>query len=178
MSSCSGISRNTLNRPIRDTFSTDHSPKQSKGREKKVYDSFLSRPCVPCLVSFFGTILVMLIVFFGNKLFPFGSRSFLRTDLYHQYAPFFQEYKDKLAHGESLYLTWDIGLGTNFISLYAYYLSSPINWLLFICPRSLVIEFITYGIVLRMALSSLTMTWYLNRHNHIHRAAASLFGIF
>ncbi len=138
----------------------------------------LYSPALPYLVSFFVPILVMLIIFAGKQIFPFGNRSFLRTDLYHQYAPFFQEYKDKLAHGESLYFTWDIGLGTNFMSLYAYYLSSPINFLLFFCPRGLVIEFITYGIVFRMALSSLTMTYYLNTHNHTARPAAALFGIF
>ncbi len=135
-------------------------------------------PCVPYLIAFFVPIFVMLIIFAGKEIFPFGDRSFLRTDLYHQYAPFFQEFKDKLSSFDSLFYTWDIGLGTNFLALYAYYLASPINWLLLICPRGFVIEFITYGIVLRMALSSLTMTWYLNRHNHTNSIGAAFFGIF
>lgn len=140
--------------------------------------SILNAPSLPYLVSFFVPILVMLIVFAGNEIYPFGDRSFLRTDLYHQYAPFFQEYKDKLSSFDSLFYTWDIGLGTNFMALYAYYLSSPLNWLLILCPRSLVIEFITYGIVLRMALSSLTMTYYLNKHNETNSLGSSFFGIF
>ena len=127
--------------------------------------------------GFFIPVLSMIMIFIGKEIYPFGDRSFLRTDLYHQYAPFFQELKDKLANGESLFYTWDIGLGTNFMAIFAYYLSSPLNWFLFLCPSSLVIEFITYGIVLKMALSSLTMTWYLNRHNHTNSIAAAFFGI-
>ena len=120
---------------------------------------------LPYLLAFFIPVLSMIMIFIGKEIYPFGDRSFLRTDLYHQYAPFFQELKDKLANGESLFYTWDIGLGTNFMAIFAYYLSSPLNWFLFLCPSSLVIEFITYGIVLKMALSSLTMTWYLNRQH-------------
>lgn len=133
---------------------------------------------LPYLLAFFIPVLSMILIFIGKEIYPFGDRSFLRTDLYHQYAPFFQELKDKLANGESLFYTWDIGLGTNFMAIFAYYLSSPMNWFLFLCPSSLVIEFITYGIVLKMALSSLTMTWYLNRHNHTNSIAAAFFGIF
>lgn len=133
---------------------------------------------LPYLLAFFIPVLCMILIFIGKEIYPFGDRSFLRTDLYHQYAPFFQELKDKLANGESLFYTWDIGLGTNFMAIFAYYLSSPMNWFLFLCPSSLVIEFITYGIVLKMALSSLTMTWYLNHHNHTNSIAAAFFGIF
>lgn len=145
---------------------------------KRYHGNPLDYPCLPYLLAFFVPILVMLIVFAGKEIFPFGDKSFLRTDLYHQYAPFFQEYKDKLSSFDSLFYTWDIGLGNNFLALYSYYLSSPINWLLVLCPRAYVIEFITYGIVLRMALSSLTMTWYLNRHNETNSIGSAFFGIF
>ena len=96
---------------------------------------------LPYLLAFFIPVLSMIMIFIGKEIYPFGDRSFLRTDLYHQYAPFFQELKDKLANGESLFYTWDIGLGTNFMAIFAYYLSSPLNWFLFLCPSSLVIEF-------------------------------------
>ncbi|MGI6106600.1 MAG: YfhO family protein [Lachnospiraceae bacterium] len=150
---------------------------QKAVKEKKKIP-FLKRRIAPCLIAFAITFAAMLVIFMIDGIYPFGDRSFLRTDLYHQYAPFFQEYKRKLANGESLFFTWNIGLGTNFLSLYAYYLSSPINWLLILWPRSGVIEFITYGIVLRMSLSSATMTFYLDRRNPSPRLSSALFGIF
>ncbi|KIR03323.1 ABC transporter, permease protein [Lachnospiraceae bacterium TWA4] len=83
------------------------------------------------LISFFLPIVIMLCVFAGNQIYPFGDNSFLRTDMYHQYAPFFAELHRKLTTGSSLSYTWNIGMGTNFTSLFGYYLSSPFNWLIF-----------------------------------------------
>ena len=132
----------------------------------------------PFICSFLIPVLVMIIIFIQRGIFPFGEMSFLRTDLYHQYAPFFQEMKDKLSEGGSFLYSWDIGMGSNFTALYAYYLASPLNWLLILCPRGLVIEFITYMIVLKIGLSSLTMTYYLSRHNRRNDMGAAFFGIF
>lgn len=44
--------------------------------------------------------------------------------MYHQYAPFFSEFRHKLLSGESLLYSWDVGMGVNFAALYAYYLAS------------------------------------------------------
>lgn len=132
----------------------------------------------PYLCAFFIPIIVMIAVFIQRGIFPFGEMSFLRTDLYHQYAPFFQEMKKKLTEGGSLFYSWDIGMGTNFMALFAYYLASPLNWLLYLCPRDYIIEFITYFIVIKIGLSSLSMTYYLIQHNGKRDFGATFFGIF
>ena len=41
------------------------------------------------LLSFFVPVFAMLLLFLQRGIYPFGEESFLRTDLYHQYAPFF-----------------------------------------------------------------------------------------
>ena len=83
---------------------------------------------LPLILAFVIPLIAMLLVFIQRKIYPFGDRSFLRTDLYHQYAPFFRELKDKFLNGESLLYSWDIGGGTNFVALMAYYLVSPLIW--------------------------------------------------
>lgn len=55
-------------------------------------------------------------------------------------------------------------MGVNFAALYAYYLASPFNWLLILCPQGLIIEFMTYWIVVKIGLSGLSMTYYLQKH--------------
>ena len=75
------------------------------------------------IISFLLPLLAMLGIFVAKGVFPFGKESFLRTDLYHQYAPFFQEFQRKLQSGESLLYSFHIGLGSNFIALIAYYLA-------------------------------------------------------
>ena len=133
---------------------------------------------MPVILSFFIPLFVMLLVFIQRGIYPFGDRSFLRTDLYHQYAPFFKELLTKLQNGESLLYSWDIGGGSNFLALYCYYLSSPTNWLVVLCPKSFVIEFITYMIVLKISLSGFTMAYYLKKHTGRNDYALTMFSSF
>lgn len=74
-------------------------------------------------------------------------------DLYHQYLPFFNELWEKLRNGASLMYTWNIGLGSDFVSVFAYYLASPLNWLVVLFPKSHIIEFIELLIILRFRLA-------------------------
>lgn len=138
----------------------------------------LIRPYDGLAAAFLVPVVIMLIIFAQRGIFPFGEESFLRTDMYHQYAPFFAEFQDKLTHGGSLLYSWNIGMGVNFAALYAYYLASPLNWLLILCPKELVIEFMTYSIVLKIGLSGLTMAYYLRRHNGTCDFGIAFFGIF
>lgn len=138
----------------------------------------LFKPSDGLIAAFFVPVILMLIIFAQRGIFPFGEESFLRTDLYHQYAPFFSEFQYKLLKGGSLLYSWDIGMGVNFAALYAYYLASPLNWLLILCPKAYVIEFITGMIVLKIGLSGLSFAWYLHRHNQKDSFGAAYFGIF
>lgn len=130
------------------------------------------------LAAFFVPVVVMIIIFAQRGIFPFGEESFLRTDMYHQYAPFFSEFQYKLTHGGSLLYSWDIGMGVNFSALYAYYLASPLNWLIVLCPKRFIIEFMTYMIVIKTGLSGLSFAWYLRKHCGTREFGAGLFGIF
>ncbi len=123
------------------------------GKKKWVYVIAFAIP--------FVAYLVMLI---ANGVYPFGENCVLHVDMYHQYCPFFTEFLDKLRNGDSLMYSWDIGLGSDFVALYAYYLASPLNWLILLCPRGLVIEFMTFLILIKIAGSGLTMFVYLKNH--------------
>ena len=113
--------------------------------------------------AFWIPIAVMIIIFIQREIFPFGEESFLRTDMYHQYAPFFSEFQYKLRTGGSLLYSWDVGMGVNFSALFAYYLASPLNWLIFFCPKGLIIEFMTYSIVVKIGLAGLSFAYYLKK---------------
>lgn len=108
------------------------------------------------IISFLLPLLAMLGIFVAKGVFPFGKESFLRTDLYHQYAPFFQEFQRKLQSQESLLYSFHIGLGSNFIALIAYYLASPLNWFILLFPKGLVIEYVSYLVLLKIALTGAT----------------------
>ena len=145
---------------------------------KRCRDVHILRPGDSLLVAFFVPVLVLVVIFAQRGIFPFGEECFLRTDMYHQYAPFFSEFQYKLTHGGSLLYSWDIGMGVNFSALYAYYLASPMNWLVALCPRQFLIEFMTVLIVIKTGLSGLFFTWYLRKHTGTREFGSCFFGIF
>ncbi len=146
--------------------------------EEHIVSHGLVRPCDGLIAAFLVPVVIMIIIFAQRGIFPFGEESFLRTDMYHQYAPFFSEFRYKLTHGGSLLYSWNMGMGVNFAALYAYYLASPLNWLIILCPKNYVIEFMTYMIVLKIGLCGLTFAWYLRKHNKTSDFGIAYFGIF
>jgi len=118
------------------------------------------------LHSFLIPLIVMIVGCIGCGIFPFGNQSFLRNDLYNQYMPFFQAFHDKIWQGESLAYSFELGLGSGFAALYGYYLASPVNWLVALCPRSLIAEFITIVILIKVALAGSSFAFYLAKRYH------------
>lgn len=136
------------------------------------------KPADGVAAAFWIPVVIMVIIFIQRGIFPFGEESFLRTDMYHQYAPFFSEFQYKLKTGGSLLYSWDVGMGVNFSALYSYYLASPLNWLILLCPKKFIIEFMTYSIVLKIGLSGMAFAWYLQKHCKTTDFGVGFFGIF
>ncbi len=117
------------------------------------------------MVASFGLpFLIMIVMFVVNRIYPFGDRSFLCTDMYHQYTPFFAEFVRKIKAGEGLAYSYNIGAGSNFLALYAYYLASPLHWLVFLFPEKYLIEFMSYLCVIKIGLCGLTAGYYFRKH--------------
>lgn len=150
----------------------------SEGGQKKRRDFAILRPGDSLTAAFFIPVLVLVVIFAQRGIFPFGEECFLRTDMYHQYAPFFSEFQHKLTSQGSLLYSWDIGMGVNFSALYAYYLASPVNWLVILSPKQFLIEFMTILIVIKTGLSGLSFTWYIQKHTGTKTFGSCFFGIF
>lgn len=130
---------------------------------------------LPLLASFFIPLLLTIIICIDHEVYPFGEQCILHIDMYHQYCPFFTEFMEKLKSGSSLMYSFSIGLGSDFVSLYAYYLASPLNWLIRFCPENFVIEFMTILVLLKIALCGLTFGYYLREHFKTNHLAISIF---
>lgn len=79
--------------------------------------------------------LIMLGVWIAAKIGP-GGYSLIMVDGLHQYMPFFSDYYEKLKTGSSLFYSFQEGMGTNFLSLWTYYLASPMNLLILLFPKA------------------------------------------
>lgn len=123
-------------------------------------------------------ILLSILICMRNKVYPFGENCILHIDMYHQYEPFFTELMDKLKNAKSLMYSFHLGLGSDFVALYAYYLASPLNWFVAFCPSAHVIEFMTVLILLKIGLCGLTFSIYLSNHFNSRDFAVVAFSLF
>ena len=129
-------------------------------------------------ISFFLPLIIMIAIFAVRGIYPFGDNVYLRSDMYHQYCPFFSELWDKIRNGGSLFYSWEIGLGSNFSALYGYYLSSPLNWFVGFFPHSFIIELMNIIILIKLALASTTFTYYIAKRFNVRNITVSIFGMF
>ena len=130
------------------------------------------------ILSFCVPSAIMLVLFAINSIYPFGDRSFLFADLYHQYMPFFSELLHKVRAGESLYFSFNLGIGSNFLALFVYYLASPLHILSLLVPESYLVEFISYLIVFKIGFAGFTAFLYLQKHFDTKDCGALLFSCF
>lgn len=113
--------------------------------------------------SFFLPFIILALSFAVQNVFPFGDRHILTVDLYHQYAPFLMELRDKLLSGESLFLSWRGGLGYNFYATFTYYLASPLNLLSLIFPESALSELVSFLVLLKIGLAGFCFHLFLKK---------------
>ncbi len=156
-------------------MSSTNKTKKSE-RDDAIYD--LTHGRAVYIIAFMVPLVIMIAIFIIRDIYPFGDQTYLRSDMYHQYAPFFSELWEKLRNGESLSYSWNIGLGTNFIAIFGYYLSSPSNFLIALFPQEHITELMNAIILLKLAAASLTCTIYLCYHNHNRHISAAIFGLF
>ena len=133
------------------------------------------------LVYFFGFLIpfvILGVIFAKNQVYPFGDNIYLRSDMYHQYAPFYKELYEKLVNGGSLTFSWEIGMGVNFSAIYSYYLASPVNLLLGFVPENSILVVMDFLILIKTALAGFGCTYYLSRHFNTRSFATAGFAVF
>lgn len=133
---------------------------------------------IALILSFVLPVVIMLSIFLVKGIYPFGDRSFLYSDMYHQYMPFFSEFLRKIRAGEGLSYSYNVGMGSNFLALYVYYLASPLHWLAFLFPEGLLMEFMSYLVVMKIGLAGLTFFLYLKNHFGKHDGNILFFACF
>lgn len=100
-------------------------------RKSRFCDIMYGKGVLFFVLSFFIPAFIFAYGFAQHGIQPFdsdGDRQMLVIDLWHQYYPFFRVEREKLLSGGSFLYSWQNGLGSNFLSLIAYYAASPINW--------------------------------------------------
>lgn len=136
------------------------------------------QPLMAYLSAFFIPVFIITVIYIFRDIYPFGENCYLRSDMYHQYAPFMKEFFNKLSNGQGITYSWNIGMGVNFIPIYAYYLASPLNWIIVLISRNHIIEIMSLFIIFKSGLAGFTFSYYLSRKFNTRSLLIVVFSIF
>ena len=134
----------------------------------------LNYPALGFAIPFVGMLFVMLI----SGYEPFGDYSMLYSDMYHQYYPFFVAFRNALREGKGLLYTWSMGLGMDYLGLIAYYLASPLNLLSVLVPESLLLEYFSLLVPIKLGLAGLFFAVFLKNTFGKNDLSVAVFGGF
>ena len=115
--------------------------------------------------SFLLPALIMLAIYFtlGHK--PIGNFSVLTLDLNAQYVYFYEALRDFVWGDSSLLYSFSRSLGGEFMGIYAYYIASPLSYIVALFPKSMMLFALLLIIVIKIGLCGLFFGFYLHKQS-------------
>ena len=115
---------------------------------------------IPGLIT--CAVIVFIYVFKG--IWPFGANRIDYFDNMQQVAPLYAHLWDWMHGKASLWFDWYTGFGTNVsMSISAFSMLSPFNLLLYLFPRTLILESISILTLVKMIFMAVAMYAYINK---------------
>ena len=130
------------------------------------------------LLAFAAPFLSMTLLMLVAGYTPFGDRSMLYSDMWHQYYPFFKAFRAALREGKSLLYTWNVGMGLDYLGLISYYLGSPLNLLSALIPDGWVQGYFGMLVPLKLGFAGLLFAIFLKKLFGKDDIFLALFGWF
>lgn len=149
----------------------------SAGVEKSFRLSSFFRRRGYLLLAFFIPALLMFAVYAVWGVHPFGESSVLVLDLNGQYVYFFQALRDFVYGEGSLLYSFSRALGGEYLGIYAYYLASPLSYIVALFPEHMLLEALYTILVIKVGLCGLTMAIYLRVSRKIQKPLCVAFSI-
>lgn len=115
------------------------------------------------ILAFLIPFLIVNIVFMRLGVSYFGDKNVLISDMEAQYISLFNYFKNIFNGTESIFYSFNSGLGNAMMGTFAYYLASPLNLILLLFSSENLCSGVLLLVTLKIALSGLTMYIYLNR---------------
>ena len=116
--------------------------------------SFLAAGC---------TFFIMMVVYYCFDLIPFGDKTILRMDLYHQYGPLFAEFYERVTNADSFLYSWTSGGGGTFLGNFYNYLASPFAIVMLLVGHKNMPEAIAIMIILKAITASYTFSYFIRK---------------
>ena len=147
--------------PVSSTAATQKDPVllSDPQHQKK---SFLQEYGYLILCILIPTIL-MYLIYLAKEIHPFGNGTVLVLDLNGQYVWFFEALRKAVFGDASLLYSFSRALGGEFLGIYAYYLASPLSYLVCLFPENRMLEALLALFLLKTAICGGTFGYYMHR---------------
>ncbi len=106
---------------------------------------------------------LMYFIYLAKGIHPFGDSCVLVLDLNGQYVWFFEALRNFVRGDASLLYSFSRSLGGEFLGMYAYYLASPLSYLLALFPRDRMLEGLLFLFLLKTAVCGGTFGYYMHK---------------
>ena len=103
------------------------------------------------------------LIYLSRGIHPFGDGSVLVLDLNAQYVWFFEALRNFMRGDADLLYSFSRALGGEFLGIYAYYLASPLSFLLCFFPKTRMLEGLLALFLLKTAICGATFGYYMHR---------------
>lgn len=147
------------------------SPSEGIKRRWREYRYLLFCMIIPAILIY--------LMYLAREVHPFGDGCVLVLDLNGQYVWFFEALRN-FVHGDAdLLYSFSRALGGEFLGIYAYYLASPLSYLVCLFPQDRMLEALLTLFTLKASLCGLTFGIYMHKTQKVpHRLSIVLFSSF
>ena len=116
--------------------------------------------------------LVMYLMYCARGIHPISDGSVLVLDLNGQYVWFFEALRNFVKGDASLLYSFARAMGGEFMGIYAYYLASPLSFILCLFPTNRMLEGLLVLFLLKTAICGGTFGYYMHRNSTTRRPVA------
>ncbi len=106
---------------------------------------------------------LMYLIYLAREIHPFGNGCVLVLDLNGQYVWFFEALRNFVKGDASLLYSFSRALGGEFLGIYAYYLASPLSYIVCLFPEDMMLEALLVLFLLKVAICGGTFGYYMHR---------------
>lgn len=101
---------------------------------------------------------LLLAVYASMGMWPFGDKTILASDMADQYVEFFCALKNG-----DVYFSWSKALGSSYIGVFSYYVSSPLSFLTLLVPNEYMPAALMFLCCLKSGLIGLSFSFFYRR---------------
>ena len=125
---------------------------ESKSQNKTLF--------IDVFLSFLLSLTVCAFAYAFNGIFPGSSKSIMIYDLESQYVAFYSYLKSLITDNNSFFFQFYSALGGNFFGLWAYYLSSPFNFIILLFDENNLPDALYFLTVIKISFSAISFSVY------------------